>query len=411
MSKPIKRKSSYGERILAANIKVSNDTRKTGLNNNDLIIGSSGCGKTGGYVIPNIQNLSGSLIVSDTKGQLERQFSNELMEKGYDVYCIDLVNMHRSRGYNPLDYINQDKEGRYSEKDILSLANLLAPENPLEDDPFWRCSAVSYIAFLICYCLEAEPVENHHLMFVSELHRRFSQANGDLTFYSWINEHKDSFAAKKFYEINSVRVADRTFGCIVAMVNHILEPYVFKESGYIFNNQNKINLHHLGQKKTVLFMNVSDTDSTFDNIANILYAQALKVLCADADANPDGCLKVPVRIIMDDFAAGNKLPDFSKVISVIRSRDISVSLVVQSLSQIESMYGQCDSRTIINNCDHIIYMGSQDVDSASFVGSRAQRTPETILTMPRDRLCLLTSGEKARFVDKIVPYSTLIESI
>ena len=98
----------FGERILAENVKISNDTRKTGLNNNDLIIGSSGCGKTGGYVIPNIQNIEGSLIVSDTKGQLERRFKKSLVEKGYDVYSVDLVNMHRSCGYNPLNYIRKN---------------------------------------------------------------------------------------------------------------------------------------------------------------------------------------------------------------------------------------------------------------------------------------------------------------
>lgn len=406
MSKSINKKSFYGERILADKVRISNDTRITGLNNNDLIIGSSGCGKTGGYVIPNIQNIDGSLVVSDTKGQLERRFKQMLMDKGYDVYCIDLVNMHRSCGYNPMDYIGKMDDGSYSEKDILSLANLLSPEMD-KDEPFWSRSAASYIAFLICYCLEAEPENQHNLMHVGELHRRFGQPNGDLPFLSWIESHKDSFAAKKYYEFSFTRAADRTYSSILAFVNQYLEPFMFREAKYLFDNNDTFDIRSIGEKKTVLFLNVSDTDRTYDNIINIFYAQALRVLCAEADANPNGRLKVPVRIIMDDFAASAQIPNFDKIISVIRSRDISVSLIIQSLSQIESMYNQSVSNTIINNCDHILYMGSQDMDTASFISSRAQKTPETILTMPRNTLCLLEAGKKASFVDKIVPYSTL----
>lgn len=406
MSKVIKRKPLYGERILAENVKISNDTRITGLNNNDLIIGSSGCGKTGGYVIPNIQNIDGSLVVSDTKGQLERRFKDELIEKGYDVYCIDFVNMHRSCGYNPMDYIGKSDDGLYCEKDILSLANLLSPEFDTMDK-FWRNAASSYIAFLICYCLEAEQDKYHNLMHVGELHRKFCQPNGDLPFLAWIESHKDSFAAKKYYEFNAIRNADKTVSSILAFVNQYLEPYTFRESRYIFDNNTGFHIRNLGKKKTVLFLNVSDTDRTFDNIVNVFYAQMLRLLCAEADANLNGRLEVPVRIIMDDFASSAQIPDFDKIISVIRSRDIAVSLIIQSLSQIESMYNRSVSQTIINNCDHILYMGSQDIESASFISGRAMKTPETILNMPRNTVCILTSGKKAQFADKIVPYSTL----
>lgn len=406
LNKTQTKRISYGERILAENVKVSNDTRKTGLNNNDLIIGSSGCGKTGGYVIPNIQNIHGSLVVSDTKGQLERKFRNSLEKKGYSVYCIDLNNMHKSCGYNPLEYIRQNADGDYMEKDILSLANMLCSEFS-QDEAFWRSSAISYIAFLICYCLEAEPKEQHTLIRVGELHRIFAAPNGDIPFLPWIEEHKDSFATKKFLEINAVRPADKTFACIIAFVNQYLEPFVFKEAKYLFGNDNNFDIRSLGRQKTVVFLNNSDTDRTFDAIAEIFFSQALSTLCYEADLNPDGRLNVPVRLIMDDFASSTKIADFDKIISVIRSRDISVSLIIQSLSQLESMYSESVSRTIINNCDHLLYMGCQDINSAEFVGNRSMKTPETVMTMPRSKMCLITAGEKAQFVNKVVPYSTL----
>ena len=401
--------NKYGTRVLASNISITNDTRVSGCNNNDLIIGSSGCGKTGGYVIPNIQNITGSMIVSDTKGQLERRFKEDLINKGYDVYTIDLVNMSNSCSFNPMQYIRQYDDGTYYEKDILSLAKLLTPSMSYKD-PFWDKAATSYIAFLLSYCLEAEPEEDHTLIHVADLHRNYCQDLGDLSFAYWVENNRDSYAAKKYFEFLAIKSADKTLSSILAFANVFLEPFGFKESQSLFSSENAFDLKVLGRKKSVLFLNVSDTDRAFDNIANILYSQALQVLCQEADSRPNGRLDVPVRIIMDDFAAGSTIPDFDKVISVIRSRDISVSIILQSLSQLESLYNKSTSLTIINNCDHILYMGSQDLDTADFISSRAYKTPETILTMPRDTMCLLTAGEKAIFTKKIAPYSTLKQS-
>lgn len=396
----------YGSRVLASGIQVSNDTRVSGCNNNDIICGSSGSGKTGGYVIPNIQNIDSSLVVSDTKGQLEHRFKAELIAKGYAVYTLDLVNPARSCGYNPMAFIRQYPDGSYREQDILSLARLICPVQQ-HAEPIWDLSAASYVAFLIAYCLETEPLVNRNLIRVGDLHRQFSQPNGYIPFLEWISEHPDSFASKKYFEITANRTADKMFSSIVGFVNVNLEPYSFQEARYIFANPHSLNIRRLGQRKTVLFLNVSDTDRTFDQMAHIFYAQALQILCSEADSNPGGKLKVPVRLIMDDFASSAVIPDFDKIISVIRSRDISMSLIIQSLSQLESMYSPAVSRTILNNCDHILYFGSQDIETAQYIAARAAKTPESVLSMPRDKAYLITAGEKARLVDKITPYSTV----
>ena len=398
----------YGKRIFASNVEVSNDTRISGCNNNDIICGNSGSGKTGGYVIPNIQNIDGSLVVSDTKGQLERRFKTELTAKGYDVYTLDLVNPMNSCGYNPMAFIRQYSDGTYREQDILTLARLLSPAKD-QREPIWDLSAASYMAFLIAYCLETEPEKNKNLIRVGELHRQFAQPNGDIQFLEWIHNNPDSFASKKYYEIMVNRTADKMFSSIMGFVNVNIEPYSFNEARNIFADSCSFDIRELGRKKTVLFLNVSDTDRTFDQLVNIFYTQALHELCSEADSNSDGRLKVPVRIIMDDFAASAVIPDFDKIISVIRSRDIYVSLIIQSLSQLESMYTPAESRTIINNCDHILYFGSQDLETADYIAARAGRTPEAILSMPRNKAYLITSGEKAALVDKIIPYSTVAD--
>ncbi len=393
-------------RVLAEGIEVSNDTKKTGLNNNDLIIGSSGAGKTGGYVIPNIQRIGGSLVVSDTKGQLYRQFGSFLKKKGYEVTVINLVNPEKSCAYNPMSHIRKYADGAYREQDILTLAGSLVPQLD-KHEPIWEQSARSYIAFLICYCLEDLPENEKNLVSVCELNHAFTKPNGELPFLGWIEEHPKSFASKKYCEITANKPADRMWASILGFANIALEPFEFREAEYIFGQSEGFDINSLGQKKSVLFLNVSDTDRTFDHIVNIFYTQALQVLCAQADGNESGRLQVPVRIIMDDFATSARIHDFDKIISVIRSRDISVSLILQSMTQLTHMYEEAAATTIVDNCDHILYLGTQNLETAEFIGTRAYKTPETILCMPQDYAYLLEKGKPAELVKKIVPYSTL----
>ena len=402
----MKNDSMKDERILADGITVSNDTKATGFNNNDLIIGSSGSGKTGGYVIPNLQNLNGSLVVSDTKGQLARMFSKQLRDKGYRVCTLDLVHPEKSCGYNPLSGIRRYKNGKYCEQDVLTLASNIMPMLDAVE-PFWEQAAAGYIAFLIAFCLETLPPEEQNMLSVCALHTRFLKPGGNLSFIKWAETHPDSYAAKKFTRLNSAMGAEKMYSCIMEFANRALEPFDFEEARTIFENPKSFDISSLGREKTVLFLKVSDTDRTFDNLVNVFYTQALQILCSNADKRPDGRLKVPVRIIMDDFAASARIPDFDKVISVIRSRDISVSLVLQSMTQLEAMYTHAEATTIINNCDHIIYLGSQDLQTAEFIGNRIFKTPGTVLCTPRDKAIIITTGEKAVIADKIKPYSTL----
>jgi len=396
-------------RILAKDVTVSNDTRVTQLSNNDLIIGSSGSGKTGGYIIPNIQNISGSLIVADTKGQLCRMFSKELREKGYIVHTIDMVNPENSEGYNPLSYI-RCKNGRYNEQDMNTLAVLLAPTQDTRD-PFWDNSARAYITFLIAYCLEFNNSSQHTTSALCDLHRLFLNANCRNAMIANVNQKPDTFAAKKMALLMDIVNVEKTWNCISEFATRALEVFDFHELKHIFGAkpEDNIDITELGRYNTVIFLNISDTDRAYDKIVNLFYAQALQVLCKAADANPNGRLDVPVRIIMDDFAASAVIPDFDKTISVIRSRDISVSIILQSLTQLESMYSHPAATTIINNCDHLLYLGSQDVKTAEYVAYKALCAPEEVMCMRRDKVYILTNSERAKLADKIIPYSTLPE--
>lgn len=393
-------------RILANGIAISNNTEITGLNNNDLIIGSSGAGKTGGYVIPNLQNLTESMVVSDTKGQLAKMFTNSLKARGYKVCTLDLVNPEKSCGYNPINGIRRYKNGKYREQDVLTLANNIMPTLDIYE-PFWEQAAAGYIAFLIAFCLETLPPEEQNMISVCELHNRFVQPGGNLSFLKWTLENPNNYAAKKFNQISYSLNAEKMWCSIIEFANRALEPFDFEEVRTVFECTKGFDISSLGMQKTVLFLNVSDTDRTFDRLANIFYTQALQILCSMADLRSDGRLKIPVRIIMDDFAASARIPDFDKIISVIRSRDISVSIILQSMTQLESMYTHAEATTVINNCDHILYLGSQDLQTAEFIGNRIFKTADEVLCTPRSKAILITTGEKAVTVDKIKPYSTL----
>lgn len=392
-------------RYLADGVTVSNDTRETGLNNNDLIIGTSGSGKTGGYVVPNIQNISGSMVVSDTKGQLCKLFKSMLEEKGYNVYTLDFVNPLNSCGYNPLDGIRRYENGGYCEQDVLTVANTLMPILD-RNEPFWEKSAASYIAFLIAFCLERLPPREQNMVSICKLHQALYNPDAELTFLEWADSNKNSFAARKFNQLRSISKADRTWSCILEFANRALEPFEFKEMAHIFESKNCFDICTLGKKKAVLFLNISDTDRTFDHVVNVFHTQALQMLCRLADENEGGKLDIPVRLILDDFASSTTIPNFDKIISVIRSRDISVSVILQSLTQLETLYVPAAATTIINNCDHLLYLGSQDINTASYVGYRLGKLPETVLALPRNKAVLIAGGEKAKIVRKIMPYST-----
>lgn len=330
--------SSKGGRVLAVGRYVSDDDLASGMNHNDLIIGCSGSGKTGGYVISNIRRGHGSMVITDTKGQLYHRLGKELEDAGYKVYLLDFVNSEYSMGYNPLEYIRKKPAGLqngqngqrgsvYCTSDIVSMAHILCPVRQDDREPFWQQSAQTVVAFLIAFVLEALVPEEHNMISVVNLFRELGVPSGRKAIEQWCNDNPYSFAAKKYG----------------------------------------------------MFCGIYDADHT----------------------RPTGRLPVPVRSILDDFAANAYIENFDKPISVIRSRNISVSVILQNMPQLYSLYSEADASTILNNCDHILYLGGQDVTTAEYVGLRANRTAENVLLMPCHKASLVVKiagrSEKGAF--------------
>lgn len=391
-------------RILAKDIYIDNSTRATGNNNNDLIIGPSGAGKTRGYVIPNILQANESLVVTDTKGNLCRQYQPYLEARGYLVMELNFAHMAwNTWGYNPLAGIRYDRRReQYDEQDIIALSAIIAPVLT-RDDPFWDQSAQLYLQALTGYVLECLPQQERNLSSVCRLSGLIGSITLDQMFRELSELKPDCFAVKRYRSMMTTRSANRTDACIRAFLDRHLLPLSHTEVTRMFTNRRQVNLERLGIRKTAIFLTVSDTDRSADCLVNLFYAQAFQRLVALADRCPGSQLPLPVRFILDDFATNTVIPNFDNLISVIRSRNLAVSLVIQSLSQLESIYGRAKSQTIVNNCDNWLYLGGLDLQTAQEMSLRLNRTLQSVLNMSHAEAVVLTRGQPPRRCSKFLP--------
>lgn len=389
-------------RILAKGCYISNNTWATGLNNNDIIIGPSGSGKTRGYVKPNILQCNESMIIADTKGNLIKELKKPLEKAGYKVIDMNFKNLAHSYGYNPFDYIRYDKEsGRYNEQDILTIASAIVPKPASKNDPFWELAAKMYFTSAVAYTMECLPEDEHNLDSAITLSLQMGSGNYAKLIEELECVNPDSLAARTYNLFKSTCKSEKTEASILAILGEKFNGLILSELLKMYKSENRIDFSSLGREKTAVFLSISDTDRSKDRIISLFYTQALQALCNSADFDYEDCrLPVPVRFILDDFATNAYIPDFDKIISVIRSREIYVSIILQSITQLDALYGASNAKTIINNCDNCLYLGGQDIDTANYMSFKANKSITTILNMPLDEAYLFTRGREPRIVEK-----------
>ena len=395
------------KRILAQNTFASNDTWTTGLNNNDLLVGPAGAGKTRGYVIPNLLHTGENLIVADTKGNLRRLYGTYLEEKGYTVMHLDFTDVANTPwGYNPLTYIrpcrdagvNQDGDF-YSEQDIKKVAQAVCPCKDFKD-PFWDLAAQMYLEAILLFLLNQLPQEQHNLYEAyTFLSRMGSEELEDIIEEERITQPHSAFA-RKIGMIRQNKQAEKMDSSIKGILARHLDVLANSGTRRMFRMERQVDLESFLKGKTALFLSVSDSDRSQDALVNLFYTQALQYLMAAADRQPDSRLPIPTRFILDDFSTNTVIPEFDKLISVIRSREIYVSLIVQSLSQLEDLYGQAKAQTIINNCDHCLYLGGTDTQTARYFAEKFNCQLSTVLNLPLDSAFLFTRGSQPKRVQK-----------
>ena len=368
--------------ILAQDRYYSLNCYETRVNNNVLVVGTSGSGKTRSIVTPNILQATGSYVISDPKGNLYSKYRNYLRNRGYVVKKLDFTNPKRSAHYNFFNYIR-------SNMDIVKLAHMLIYQrkNNSHADPFWDEAGQLLLQSLIAYLKEACNEEDRTLHSINRLLNAF-QASGDAELaetpldrmiMGYEKENPDSYAIETYKKFRIA--ADKTLRSILITTNARVGLWDTPEITEMTSSDD-IEIENIGRRKTAIFVVVSDTDRSMDGLVNIFLTQTMNELCRVADREcKNNCLPVPVRFILDDFATNCKIEEFPRMIASIRSRGISTMLMIQAESQLTENYGY-DGKTIIGNCDNYVYLGGNDIETAKAVAERCDMPVKKILNMP-----------------------------
>lgn len=399
--------SAASERILAKGVFVNNNSHFTYRNNNDLIVGPTRGGKTTGYIIPNLLHSSEGMIIADTKSNLYRHYGEYLAEKGYNVQCIDFADIENTPcGYNPLDFIRKTKNQRlikqgdsYSEQDVKKIASIICPIQS-QKDPFWDLAAQMYLEMFILYILHNCPDEEKNLSTAYSLLCMMGSEEFNELMETEIRNYPHSSFAKKYRMIAQNSIVGKMDASIKGILAQHLDVIAYSATEQMFTMKKQVDMTSFLKQKTALFLNISDADRSQDSLVNTFYTQAFQYLLFEADHLPDSRLPIPVRFLLDDFATNTVIPDFDKLISVIGSREVSVSLIVQSLSQLQGLYSPDKAKTIINNCDHCLYLGGTDSDTARFFSEKFNCMITTVLNLPLGSAFLFERGSAPKKVDR-----------
>ena len=333
---------------------------KNARNKNVLVVGGSGSGKTRFWLKPNLLQCHSSYVVTDPKGSIVVECGNALLKKGYKLKILNTINFSKSMHYNPFAYV-------HSEKDILKLVTTLMTNTKGEGsggDPFWEKSERLLLTALIAYLHYEAPVEEQNFATLLEMLNTMQvleddeeyQNPVDLLFEELGKKKPNSFAVRqyKLYKL----AAGKTAKSILISCGARLAPFDIKELRDLME-YDELELDTLGDQKTALFVILSDTDSTFNFVAALMYSQLFNLLCDKADDFYGGRLPVHVRLILDEFANIGQIPNFDKLIATIRSREISASIILQSQSQLKTIYKDA-ADTIVGNCDSTLFLGGKE---------------------------------------------------
>lgn len=390
---------------LAKDLVYPADFEKTGVNLNEIIVGPTGCGKTFSNAYSRLLHTwDSSVIVPISKKALKKKFETEFQKKGYQVQCLDFSCPEACEmGYDPLDFIHRDEDVIQLARNLIGVG--ISKTQGGEADPYWNDSATSVLAAEIALVrMKAKAFEEKpKFSNVIKLHRSLKIINEDglvktsldKIFQNMGEYHPGNQASELWKTIQNL--AARTASCIISIVNNALDK-IFTESVLeIVEKENKVSFAKMGEEKTALFIVTSPMNRSLQTFINVMYADMFRDLFESAAKNEEECLKIPVHIICDDFACGGRIQGFEDYISIFRAAGISVTLLIQSESQLASMYGKDAAVTIINNCDTYVYMGGMDVETCRNVSLRSNKPLDKIMNMELERVVVFRRGQKPVF--------------
>lgn len=355
-------------KILTQNVSLGLNAKEHRRNLNVLVCGESGAGKTRFYCKPNIMQCNCSFVILDPKGEILRDTGKLLEQQGYEIRVLDLINMEKSHCYNPFRYLETDND---VQKLVTNLFKSTTPKGTQSSDPFWDTAAAMLLMALILFLKYEAPEDEQNFEMVIEMLRAGQVKEDDDNYLSPLDilfnklEYREpNHIAVKYYRDYRSGSA-KTLKSIQITLSSRLEKFNLKSLANM-TIADELDLGSLGEKKVALFALIPDNDSSFNFLVSILYTQLFQQLFYLADHKYTGSLPYHVHFVMDEFANVSLPDDFDKILSVMRSRNVSVSIILQNLAQLKALFEK-QWESIVGNCDTFLYLGGNEQSTHKYV--------------------------------------------
>ena len=355
-------------KIFTQNVRMGLDGRKHRRNLNTVVVGGSGAGKTRFYAKPNLCQANTSFTVLDPKGELLRSMGHLLRQKGYEVRVLDLLNMEKSHCYNPFVYLRDDND---VQRLVTNLFKSTTPKGSQSNDPFWDTAASMLLMALIFYLKYEAPPDEQNFPMVMEMLRAADVREDCDEYTSPLDElferlemrEPDHIAVKYYKDYHSGSA--KTLKSIQITLAARLEKFNLSSLAAL-TATDELDLPSLGEKKVALFALIPDNDTSFNFLVSILYTQLFQQLFYLADHKYGGSLPVPVHFLMDEFSNVSLPEDFSKILAVMRSRNVYVSIILQNVAALKALFEK-EWESILGNCDEFLYLGGNETSTHKLI--------------------------------------------
>lgn len=355
-------------KIFTQNVRMGLDGRKHRRNLNTVVVGGSGAGKTRFYAKPNLCQANTSFTVLDPKGELLRSTEHLLRQKGYEVRVLDLLNMEKSYCYNPFVYLRDDND---VQRLVTNLFKSTTPKGSQSNDPFWDTAASMLLLALIFYLKYEAPPDEQNFPMVMEMLRAADVREDCDEYTSPLDElferlemRKPDHIAVKYYKDYHSGSA-KTLKSIQITLAARLEKFNLSSLAAL-TATDELDLPSLGEKKVALFALIPDNDTSFNFLVSILYTQLFQQLFYLADHKYGGSLPIPVHFLMDEFSNVSLPEDFSKILAVMRSRNVFVSIILQNVAALKALFEK-EWESILGNCDEFLYLGGNETSTHKLI--------------------------------------------
>lgn len=386
---------------LAEGLVYPADSKITGINQNEIVVGPTGCGKSFSNAYSRLAHTyESSVVVPIAKKAIKEKFSAMFKARGYEVIDLDFAHPEKGTcGYDPLYYV-------HTEADAIDLAQRLiqseAGEGNTNADPYWNNSAASVLAALIILAMLIAKQAGKTASFADVIllyrslklyeHGSFMSTNLDEIFDKADEIYPGNHGSELWRTFTGI--AEKTASCIYSTANSVVDKFMTEDIARMSDCDTMVDFRKLGKRKTALFITTSPMNKSLHNYVNVLYGDLFRVLFEEAEKSEESCLDIPVHIICDDFACGSRIRDFEDYISIFRAAGVSVTLLLQSETQLVQMYGESAATTIINNCDTYVYMGGMDIRTCRNISERTDRPLSKVMELPLEQVMVFRRGQK-----------------